>query len=464
MRRFPAPPSAGGPSTPMASRSAEAPMQYEWEKPRQFPASPFAAVQGEGEGAERARKRAHYEAMDVDTPPRPGASFPPSATQTANPFGFHSTPPSGSSTVPPPHPPLFDANEFHPEQAFGLEDEAAANEISMVDEADLPSEPEKEDDRENLAVAVSGARRRSSRKASGGRKTSTSSRRAAPSTDDEGSADESRAGGGGADDSGFLGVLKSKMGRGAGDNRFSFQVHHHHAPGGMGMAPQQQGEQAAPEKWLRSGTPYILLGYLQFGSLALLAVLILSLLVLFLVTLYTDIQARLASLTVELRAEIIQCAKAYVDNRCAPETRIPAMESRCAGWEECMNREVVVVGKTRVVAETLAEVVNGFVDVISFKTMLFVLLTLGITIYGSSVALSVLSSRPSAPPPHSPSAASAPHFTGHAPHHLGLGYGAPPGYPPYGLPYGAAAGSWVVENGRQGQEQGVKEGMRVGSA
>lgn len=34
-----------------------------------------------------------------------------------------------------------------------------------------------------------------------------------------------------------------------------------------------------------------------------------------------------------------------------------------------MGREVVVVGKTRVVAETLAEIVNGFVEVISFKTM-----------------------------------------------------------------------------------------------
>jgi len=34
-----------------------------------------------------------------------------------------------------------------------------------------------------------------------------------------------------------------------------------------------------------------------------------------------------------------------------------------------MNREVIVSGKTRVVAETLAEIVNGFVEVISFKTM-----------------------------------------------------------------------------------------------
>ena len=34
-----------------------------------------------------------------------------------------------------------------------------------------------------------------------------------------------------------------------------------------------------------------------------------------------------------------------------------------------MERDVVVVGKARVVAEILAEVINGFVDVISIKTM-----------------------------------------------------------------------------------------------
>jgi hypothetical protein len=108
--------------------------------------------------------------------------------------------------------------------------------------------------------------------------------------------------------------------------------------------------------------------YVQFGSLALLAILTIGLLLLFLSTLYYDIQARLAELTVELRGEMIQCAKAYVDNFCQ-DRRIPALERKCNEWEECMNREVVVTGKTRVVAETLAEVVNGFVDVISFKTM-----------------------------------------------------------------------------------------------
>lgn len=224
--------------------------------------------------------------------------------------------------------------------------------------------------------------------------------------------------------------------------------------------------------------------YLQFGSLTLLAVLVLSLLALFLLTLYTDIQARLAELTLELRSEIVQCAKKFMDNGCAAPNRFPALERSCVEWEECMHREVVVHGKTRVVAETIADVVNGFVDVISFKTMvrhspfpaesgvcrtarltrmhvhpqLFVLLSLGITIYGSSTALSILASRVPAAPLPSPS----------APPHFGA-YGAAqpppaPGYP-YGLPYGGQGGPWVVESGGcEGEGQEKQLGVGMGSA
>ncbi|GAA5977616.1 hypothetical protein JCM11641_006877 [Rhodosporidiobolus odoratus] len=458
MRRFPAPPTVGGPSTPAHGRSAEAPMQYEWEKPRAFPASPFVAGGGPGDEGLRARKRTHYEAMDVDTPPRPSAStsFPPSATATTNPFGFHQ--PSNTATATEsPHPLAFDAKAFHVEEALGLEKEVELGEISMADESviqELKNE-DVERGKENLALTVHGGGARRRKTSSSRRKPSASPRTGGVTieTDDEGT-DEDHAGEGGQEE-GFLSVLKSKVGRRAGDNQFSFQVHHHHAPtsfgpGGSSGLGLGGVEEPRTERWLKSGTPYVLLGYLQFTSLALLAILLLSLLLLFLYTLYNDINQRLYELTVSLRAEIIQCAKAYVDNRCTPETRIPAMESRCSGWEECMNREVVVGGKTRVVAETLAEVVNGFVDVISLKTMLFVLLTLGLTIYGSSVALSILPSHPVPAAPATPSPVPAPQFHPH----LGMGgYGvAPPGYPPYGLPYGGGGG-WVVENGKERERE-----------
>ncbi|BGP24607.1 hypothetical protein JCM10295v2_003525 [Rhodotorula toruloides] len=373
--------------------------------------------------------------MDVDTPPRPSTSFPPSAIATSDPFHFRqptSAPEPSTST-----PSLaFDAGTFHPKEALGLAGEEEVQEISMTaaDESEILGD-EKEAEAKALTLRRKGSGGSSRRRQASGPSRRRSAHRNGE-TDDEGEEALDHASG----DGGFLGVLKKTVGRQAGDSQFSFQVHHHHAPG-MGRMQQQPAE-AQPERWMRSSTPYILLGYLQFGSLTLLAGLVLSLLSLFLYTLYTDIQARLAELTVELRSEIVQCAKAYVDNLCQ-EKRMPALARQCVEWEECMNKEVVVVGKTRVVAETLAEVVNGFVD-------LFVLLTLGITIYGSSVALSVLASRPSPPPPSPSNPALYPH---HFPHLSP--YGTPAS--PYGLPYSAAGSQWVVEN-----DGGRKEQLGVG--
>lgn len=373
-------------------------MEYEWAEPRTFPASPFmTATAGlNDDTSERARKRTyplpshppcwryfatkaaraltssppikgtHYEAMDVDTPPRPShplADLPPAAT-AAPPNAFHFDEP------PPPAVPVprldFDAAKFEPTEAFGVEVE----------------EPDKDSDKSLTFVGgfrgdhAAGAepRRRRNGGSAGRRKASS----AHDDDDEEEERDEQRGG--------MMGMLPG--GRRIPSSDFSFQVHHHHASGSQGGA---EGDFAQPStKWLHGQTPYTLLGlvflpsaqatplpaakwalrsYLQFASLSLLAVIFLTLSLLFLYTLYTDVVDRLNSLTFEIRSEILQCAKAYVDNKCQPGTRLPFMEGKCSGWEECMGREAVVVGKTRVVAETLAEVVNGFVDIISFKTM-----------------------------------------------------------------------------------------------
>jgi Di-sulfide bridge nucleocytoplasmic transport domain len=67
--------------------------------------------------------------------------------------------------------------------------------------------------------------------------------------------------------------------------------------------------------------------------------------------------------------EISQCTKLYLANKCDPAHRIPHMESTCLEWEECMNRDPSVVGRARVAAETFAQVVNSFVEEISWKTL-----------------------------------------------------------------------------------------------
>ncbi|KAM0787736.1 hypothetical protein ACM66B_003793 [Microbotryomycetes sp. NB124-2] len=338
-------------------------MQFEWEQPPQ--ASSFAA------DGQPARKRTHYEAMDVDTPPR--VSFPSAATATDDPFRFTDKRQSGQRSVETQQDTggdmSFSAEEFDAPNAFGLPSEAGnAKEGSRDDD----KENEKVADRALTVLDGNGVRRRRSAAATTKSKSAAPARQVATDREEADAFD-------GEDEGIMVGGKKLK------GSEFSFQVHHHHAP--------QHAAQTKTEHVLDGDAPYVLLGYLQFGALAVLALLVLSISLLFLYTLYADIQARLAALTVELRAEILQCAKAYVDNRCEPATRIPAMEKRCSGWEECMGREAVVVGKTRVVAETIAEVVNSFVDVISWKTMLFVLLSLGLCIYGSSVALALLPSR-----------------------------------------------------------------------
>lgn len=66
--------------------------------------------------------------------------------------------------------------------------------------------------------------------------------------------------------------------------------------------------------------------------------------------------------------EIAQCALHYKTNLCVTNP-IPAMAHQCGVWETCMNRDPTKVGRARVGAELIAEVVNGFVEPISWKTL-----------------------------------------------------------------------------------------------
>lgn len=61
------------------------------------------------------------------------------------------------------------------------------------------------------------------------------------------------------------------------------------------------------------------------------------------------------------------CASQYKNNLCDKPT--PAMVQQCAKWETCMNRDPTIVGRARVGAELIAEVVNGFIEPISWKTL-----------------------------------------------------------------------------------------------
>lgn len=66
--------------------------------------------------------------------------------------------------------------------------------------------------------------------------------------------------------------------------------------------------------------------------------------------------------------EIGMCATQYRNNLCE-NNPVPAMIQQCASWKTCMDRDPTMVGRARVGAELIADVINGFVEPISWKTL-----------------------------------------------------------------------------------------------
>ncbi|KAJ5594681.1 uncharacterized protein N7459_000889 [Penicillium hispanicum] len=77
-----------------------------------------------------------------------------------------------------------------------------------------------------------------------------------------------------------------------------------------------------------------------------------------------------------IMAEMANCAKSYVDNKCSGDQRLPALETVCENWERCMNRDPAKVGRAKVSAHTMAIIINSFIDPISWKAVLIFLFTI----------------------------------------------------------------------------------------
>ncbi|PGH10722.1 hypothetical protein AJ79_05313 [Helicocarpus griseus UAMH5409] len=119
--------------------------------------------------------------------------------------------------------------------------------------------------------------------------------------------------------------------------------------------------------------PRILSYYAQFLFNLILAFLTLYIIVAFLLAIQADVDRESEKVSADILADMAVCAKNYMENRCSGEDgrRLPALEAVCENWERCMNRDPAKVGRAKVSAQTLAEIFNGFIEPISFKTMFF---------------------------------------------------------------------------------------------
>lgn len=120
--------------------------------------------------------------------------------------------------------------------------------------------------------------------------------------------------------------------------------------------------------------PQVLVGYVQFFFNLAVVLVVVYLAVAFIITVQRDVEQRVSEYSLGLIAEIQQCREAWTLNHCAdPAHRAPILAGQCAEWQACMARDPTFVGRARVLAEMLGEVVNGFVEPISWKTLIFTL-------------------------------------------------------------------------------------------
>jgi len=209
----------------------------------------------------------------------------------------------------------------------------------------------------------------------------------------------------------------------------------------------------------QSDTPYILLGYLQFFFNLSLVLVFLYLVLQFILTVQRDVEQRISEYSMDIVQDIAMCASQYKSNLCASNP-IPAMIHQCATWETCMNRDPTIVGRAKVGAEMIAEVVNGFVEPISWKTLVFTLTSLSFLTVFINTLLSLYRSRHhvvSAPPPlhHQPSYP-VPPVTAFPPEHFG-GYLSPATTPIWARP------PWAGVNGEDEDPQSPTRRRRLES-
>ncbi len=126
--------------------------------------------------------------------------------------------------------------------------------------------------------------------------------------------------------------------------------------------------------------PYLLSGYVQLLFNISLPALLLYWLYSFGHNVQSDVEKKVLLFSEEVMEQIAKCSRDYRDNRCDPSSRVPALMAACQSWEECMNRDPHLVAKrSGIAAEIFGETLNSFFNVLSWKSIVsLVVLVLGV--------------------------------------------------------------------------------------
>ncbi|KAG2203698.1 hypothetical protein INT46_001728, partial [Mucor plumbeus] len=113
---------------------------------------------------------------------------------------------------------------------------------------------------------------------------------------------------------------------------------------------------------------YTVIIYVQMVFNVIISTVVLYIFIKILLTVRQDFLLKAEEHTEELYKKRLDCTNNYIINHCGQNDRIPAIEGMCNDWAACMNRDIVVA-QAKVSAEAIAEIINSFVEPISYKTL-----------------------------------------------------------------------------------------------
>lgn len=101
----------------------------------------------------------------------------------------------------------------------------------------------------------------------------------------------------------------------------------------------------------------------------------------FLYIVHSDLQVTVSAARELALFEIKHCANEYDLNRCAPEERVPIAREYCEQMENCMSRNPWQMTFTTIAwAKLFAEILNGFADTLSVRSVGLLVLGLLMTV------------------------------------------------------------------------------------
>ncbi|KAL9939422.1 hypothetical protein V8E36_001239 [Tilletia maclaganii] len=170
-------------------------------------------------------------------------------------------------------------------------------------------------------------------------------------------------------------------------------AHGHNSDHALALNQRHDPQRSHKQGWIGSNVhhmdwPELLLGHAQVVFNTSLLAATLYLLFLIARTIQRDVEWKWLEYRAELATQIAACRTSYERNHCASPSLGVDFQAQCALWARCMQRDPDGVGRARVFAETVADIANGFVDRVSWKTMAFTLLCLFIFVGGTNSTLS----------------------------------------------------------------------------